>query len=126
MDQVIIGLFAEVRRHKPSVIYIPNVDAWYTALSGSLALMTFMTMLKSIPSTDQVLLLATAECEESEMPDGLIRNLFGFSHKNRMDIPFPDMVKNPYSFIQNLPLLSRPCCSVWAVGSICLYFSVSF
>ena len=49
MEQAIVGLFTEVRRHKPSVIYIPNIDVWYETLSGTVALVTFTTMLKSIP-----------------------------------------------------------------------------
>lgn len=92
MEQVIVGLFTEVRRHKPSVIYIPNIDAWYTTLSGSPALITFQTMLRSIAPTDPVLLLATAECEKSEVATGLFRDLFGLSRKNRLEIARPSQV----------------------------------
>ncbi|EFY98867.1 ATPase (AAA) domain protein [Metarhizium robertsii] len=90
MEQVIVGLFTEVRRHKPSVIYIPNVDAFYTTLSGTVAYITFKTMLRSIPPTDPVLLLATAECAKYELPSQLIQDLFGFSRRNRMEIPRPE------------------------------------
>ena len=92
MDQVIVSLFTEVRRHKPSVIYIPNIDAWYSVLADSLALTTFRTMLKSIPPTDPVLLLATADCEKPDLHSGLHRDFFGFSRKNRMEISRPDRV----------------------------------
>ena len=92
MEQVIVGLFTEVRRHKPSVIYIPNIDAWYATLSGTIALITFRTMLRSIPPTDPVLLLATAECEKAELPDGMFRDFFGYSRKNRMEIKGPERV----------------------------------
>ncbi|WZH44890.1 26S proteasome subunit [Fusarium acuminatum] len=90
MEQVIVGLFTEVRRHKPSVIYIPNMEAWYMALRDTLALTTFKTMLRSIPPTDPVLLLATAEGERNELPNDLFRDLFGFSRKNQMVIAKPD------------------------------------
>ncbi|KAG5924515.1 hypothetical protein E4U42_004618 [Claviceps africana] len=90
MEQVIVSLFTEIRRHKPSVIYIPNIDAWYATLAGTVAFVTFQTMLRSIPATDPVLLLATAECEKDELPGGLLRDLFGFSHKNRMEIARPE------------------------------------
>ena len=93
MEQVIVGLFTEVRRHQPSVIYIPNIDAWYATLSGTVALITFQTMLKSIAPTDPVLLLATAECEKGELANELFRDFFGFSRKNRMEIPRPDRVR---------------------------------
>lgn len=92
MEQVIVGLFTEVRRHKPSVIYIPNIDAWYATLTGTVALITFQTMLKSIPPTDPVLLLATAECEKNELSSDMIRELFGYSRKNLMEIRRPQRV----------------------------------
>ncbi|KAF5004259.1 hypothetical protein FDECE_9236 [Fusarium decemcellulare] len=90
MEQVIVGLFTEVRRHKPSVIYIPNIEAWYAALQGTLALTTFKTMLRSIPPTDPVLLLATAESRRDELPSDLFRDFFGFSRKNQFEIDSPD------------------------------------
>ncbi|KAF5661543.1 26S proteasome subunit [Fusarium heterosporum] len=90
MEQVIVGLFTEVRRHKPSVIYIPNIEAWYTMLQGTLALVTFKTMLRSIPPSDPVLLLATAEGERNELPNELFTDFFGFSRKNQMKIEKPD------------------------------------
>ncbi|KHN99572.1 ATPase, AAA-type, core [Metarhizium album ARSEF 1941] len=90
MEQVIVGLFTEVRRHKPSVVYIPNVDAFYAALHGTIAYMTFKTMLRSIPPTDPVLLLATAECAKDELPPQLMQDLFGISRRNRMEIPRPE------------------------------------
>jgi ATPase family AAA domain-containing protein 2 len=92
MEQVIVGKFVEVKRHKPSVIYIPNIDAWYTTLRDSAALLTFETMLKSIPPTDPVLLLATAEWEQEQIPKEVIQSLFGFSRKNRMAIDLPSKV----------------------------------
>lgn len=88
-----VGLFTEVRRHKPSVIYIPNMDAWHETLTGTTALIAFQTMLKSIASTDPLLVLATAECERGgEFPVDLVRDFFGFSRKNRMEIARPERV----------------------------------
>lgn len=51
MEQVIVSLFTEVKRHKPSVIYIPAIDSWWMSLSDQ-AHATFLTMLRSIPATD--------------------------------------------------------------------------
>lgn len=94
LDRVIVGLFAEVRRHKPSVIYIPNFDVWYQTLVNTVALVTFKTMLKSIPPTDPVLVFATAENDKSEIADLWLRDIFGFSSKNRMEIARPDRVSH--------------------------------
>ncbi|KYK60126.1 AAA family ATPase [Drechmeria coniospora] len=107
MEQVIVGLFTEVRRHKPSVIYIPNIDAWYATLTGTVALITFQTMLRSISPTDPVLLLATAECEKGELPGDLVRDFFGFSRKNRMEIPRPERANRMEYFSATLEYVKK-------------------
>ncbi|KAF0326384.1 Tat-binding 7 [Colletotrichum sp. SAR11_59] len=90
MEQVIVGLFTEVKRHKPSVIYIPGIESWYASLRDSLPFMTFKAMLKSIPPTDPILLLATSEYEAGEsLSQALVRELFAFSRKNRLQIERP-------------------------------------
>lgn len=104
MEQVIVGLFTEVRRHKPSVIYIPNIEAWYMALHNTLALTTFKTMLRSIPPTDPVLLLATAEGDREELSSELFRDFFGFAKKNQMKIEKPDLVSN--TLVEWAPVLT--------------------
>ncbi|KAK6209529.1 ATPase [Colletotrichum tabaci] len=90
MEQVIVSLFTEVKRHKPSVIYIPSIDSWYAAMKDTLPFITFKAMLKSIPPTDPILVLATAEYEPGDglAPD-LVRELFSFSRKNRLQIERP-------------------------------------
>ncbi|RFU81342.1 hypothetical protein TARUN_859 [Trichoderma arundinaceum] len=102
MEQVIVGLFTEVRRHKPGVIYIPNIDAWYAMLAGTLALVTFRTMLRSIPPTDPVLLLATAECEKKDLPHEMVRDFFGYSRKNQMEIKRPQKANRMEYFSKTL------------------------
>ncbi|KAK1969520.1 ATPase [Colletotrichum sublineola] len=90
MEQVIVSLFTEVKRHKPSVIYIPNIDSWYAAMRDTLPFITFKAMLKSIPPTDPILVLATAEYEAGEdLAPELVRELFAFSRKNRLQIERP-------------------------------------
>ncbi|XP_044724257.1 ATPase family associated with various cellular activities (AAA) domain-containing protein [Hirsutella rhossiliensis] len=107
MEQVIVGLFTEVRRHKPSVIYIPNIDAWYATLTGTVALTTFQTMLKSIVPTDPVLVLATAECDKAGIPIDLARDFFGFSRKNRMEIPRPERANRMEYFEATLAYVKK-------------------
>ncbi|KAI0167962.1 putative AAA family ATPase [Pestalotiopsis sp. NC0098] len=87
-EQVLVGLFTEVRRHKPSVIFIPNVDTWYTTLEGP-ALTAFLSMLRSIPPTDPILVLGTSETDVQHLPGDLKRDLFGFSRKNSTEIAPP-------------------------------------
>lgn len=85
-------MFTEVKRHKPSVIYIPHVDAWYATL-GATALGTLVTMLKDIPQTDPVLLFATADCEADEVDKDIMKDLFGFTRKSRVQIARPNNVR---------------------------------
>ncbi|UQC78451.1 ATPase [Colletotrichum lupini] len=90
MEQVIVSLFTEVKRHKPSVIYIPSIESWYAAMRDTLPFITFKNMLKSIPPTDPILVLATAEYEAGEdLAPELVRELFAFSRKNRLQIQRP-------------------------------------
>ncbi|EGO57537.1 hypothetical protein NEUTE1DRAFT_129460 [Neurospora tetrasperma FGSC 2508] len=103
-EQVIVSLFTEVRRHKPSVIFIPNVDAWWTTL-GYATLTTFTTMLRQISPTDPVLVFGTAESMPDLLPPEMLTELFGFSKKNRAAIWRPDREQRVAFFlpiIQNL------------------------
>ncbi|KAJ2985440.1 hypothetical protein NUW58_g5527 [Xylaria curta] len=87
-EQVLTGLFVEVKRQKPSVIFIPNVDTWYNSLSGP-ALTAFLGMLRSLHPTDPVMLLGTTETELNELGSDLRRDLFGFSRSNVIEITRP-------------------------------------
>ncbi|KAK3401112.1 hypothetical protein B0T20DRAFT_160695 [Sordaria brevicollis] len=103
-EQVIVSLFTEVRRHKPSVIFIPDVDAWWMTL-GDAALTTFTTMLRQIPPTEPVLVLGTAETSRELVPPPIMLELFGYSRKNRVMIPRPEREQRVFFFlpvIQNL------------------------
>ncbi|KKA31156.1 hypothetical protein TD95_005105, partial [Thielaviopsis punctulata] len=93
MEQVIVSQFTEIRRHKPSVIFIPNVEVWYASVENTLAYLTFRSMLKAIPASDPVLVLATAECTKKSLPVGLIKDIFGFTQKNLISIERPSKIK---------------------------------
>ncbi|KAI1413034.1 AAA-domain-containing protein [Hypoxylon sp. FL1857] len=87
-EQVLFGLFAEARRQKPSVIFIPNVDVWYNALHPS-ALAAFMSMLRTIQPTDSIMVVGTAETELDQISPDLKRDLFGLSNTNFVEIARP-------------------------------------
>ncbi|KAI1500706.1 hypothetical protein F5X99DRAFT_229533 [Biscogniauxia marginata] len=87
-EQVLVGLFAEVKRQKPSVIFIPNVDTWYPTLAGP-TMTAFLGMLRSIQPTDPVMVLGTAETEAKNIDSDLKRDLFGFSSRNVIEIDRP-------------------------------------
>ena len=91
-EAAIVQMFLEVKRHKPSVIYIPNVDIWYRTI-GDAARTTFSGLLRSLSPTDPVLLLGVIEVDEDKLDEDMIKSLFGFSRRNRFFLDRPDKVK---------------------------------
>lgn len=94
-------MFAEVKRHKPSVIYLPGVDTWYHTLSEAV-ITTFLGLLRAIPPTDPVLVLGITDAPIDRVSPDLLRDLFGFSKKNRFTIERPSRASQPESIVMNL------------------------
>ena len=90
-EATVIQLFTEVRRHKPSVIYIPNVDIWYRTV-GDQVISTFTGLLKALAPTDPVLVLGVLENDEEDTDPMMIKKLFGYSHKNQYIVKRPQEV----------------------------------
>ena len=99
-EAAIVQQFEEVKLHKPSVIYIPNVDLWYRTLGDS-AVRTFTGLLRSLAPTEPVLLLGVMEegfkdeDEEtrefnSKAEKRMLRDLFGYSANNQYQLQRPD------------------------------------
>ncbi|PVH93121.1 AAA-domain-containing protein [Periconia macrospinosa] len=89
-EAAITQLFTEVRRHKPSVIYIPHVDVWYQTLPGQ-AIKTFKLLLRSIGANEPILLLGVMERMHNEdRPDPqMMADLFSFSRNNQFELQRP-------------------------------------
>ncbi|OAX83061.1 hypothetical protein ACJ72_02579 [Emergomyces africanus] len=96
----VVQLFTEVKRHKPSVIYIPNVQTWYETV-GQTVISTFLGLLRSLPPTDPVLLLGVLEDDADNIDTTMMRNFFGFSKKNRFDLHAPESLWR-YEFFNTL------------------------
>ncbi|KAK2741027.1 hypothetical protein FQN57_005763 [Myotisia sp. PD_48] len=98
-EAVVVQLFAEVKRNKPSVIYIPNFRTWYETV-GQVVISTFLGLLRSLPPTDPVMLLGMVE-EHDDGIEGstLVKNIFGFSNKNQFFLKAPTQAAR-YSFFQ--------------------------
>lgn len=86
-----VQLFAEVRRHQPSVIFIPNVDVWYSTVAATVTT-TFLSLLRTLTATDPVLLLGIIESDATKVDPKMIKDLFGFSRKNQFELGRPDKV----------------------------------
>lgn len=111
-------MFSEVKRHKPSVVYIPHVDTWYATL-GATALKVLTTMLMDIPPYEPVLLFGTADCEASELDRDILRALFPFSRKNRVEIARPNSVS---CFPTSVPILSTTDCRIGQSHGVLLQY----
>ncbi|KAJ3213048.1 ATPase AAA domain-containing protein 2 [Dinochytrium kinnereticum] len=74
-EAAIIQLLHELKRHRPAVVYIPEVDVWWETLHDS-AKTTLVSVLERDPM-DPVLLLATCERPFRELPEGLRRLVNG-------------------------------------------------
>ncbi|RMZ83452.1 hypothetical protein DV737_g1579, partial [Chaetothyriales sp. CBS 132003] len=81
-EATVIRLFSEVKTHKPSVIYIPNVQEWYATV-GQTVISTFLGLLRSIKPTDPILLLGFVEAEGNHVDESMRRELFGYFTKNQ-------------------------------------------
>ncbi|KAI9789873.1 MAG: hypothetical protein M1835_001382 [Candelina submexicana] len=88
-EGAVVQLFAEVRRHKPSVIYIPNVNTWYQMVAP-IVVKTLLGLLRSLTSTEPVLVLGVSEIDSNLTESQMMRDLFGYSRKNRYYIERPD------------------------------------
>jgi SpoVK/Ycf46/Vps4 family AAA+-type ATPase len=89
-EAAITQLFTEVRRHKPSVIYIPAVDVWYNTLPPA-ATRTFKLLLRSIGANEPIMLLGVMEEEQGDQSDQqMLADLFGYSEANRFELREPD------------------------------------
>ncbi|KAI5369612.1 Putative ATPase family AAA domain-containing protein ATAD2 [Septoria linicola] len=89
-EAAVVQMFEEVKRHKPSVIYIPNVGVWWDTV-GDAVKRTFVGLLRSLPPTDPILLLGILEYDtRDEKPDQqMLRDLFGFSRKDQYELTQP-------------------------------------
>ena len=92
-EAAIVQLFTEVRRHKPSVIYIPNVNMWYQSVGNGVISM-FCGMLRSLAPTDPILLLGVLESEEDTIDPQMLKDLFGYSKKCQFGITRPPGVRH--------------------------------
>ena len=87
-EAAIVQLFAEVRRHKPSVIYIPNVDIWYRTMSETV-IKTFLGLLRGLPPTDPILLLGMLDSGDDQVDPHMVKDMFGFAKRDQYELSKP-------------------------------------
>ena len=108
-EAAIVQLFNEVRRHKPGVIYIPNVNVWYETVGPSVTKL-FSNLLRSLPPTEPVLVLGVMEVEsEDDEPNrNMLRDLFGYSENNRYTLSQPSEQQRREYFTKIVTMIDTP------------------
>ena len=107
-EAAVVQLFTEVRRHKPSVIYIPNVYTWYQTV-GPAVVSTLCGLLRTLAPTEPVMLLGVLECDKEDLDQPglemkqMLSDLFGYSKKCRYTVLRPSEVSVPCLLMQELP-----------------------
>ncbi|KAI4208004.1 MAG: hypothetical protein LQ348_000374 [Seirophora lacunosa] len=87
-EAAVVQLFAEVRRHKPSVIFIPGIDVWYQTV-GDAVVSTFTGLLRSLAPTEPIMLLGVLEADFDRVDRRMISSLFGYSRRNQFTVERP-------------------------------------
>lgn len=99
-EAAVVQLFTEVRRHRPSVIYLPNVDVWFRTV-GETVVSTFYGLLRSLAPTEPILVLAVLEADaehDHELPPQMWK-IFGHSKKLQFYLTKPARVSIVLSFV---------------------------
>ncbi|KAF8939289.1 hypothetical protein BGZ58_010186 [Dissophora ornata] len=101
-----VQYFIEVKRHAPSVIYIPHIDVWWSVVSEAVKA-TFSNLLEDLNPEDGILFLATSEVPLSNLPI-TIKRWFLSSAKGRVELSSPGPKDRELFFESLLKDLLRP------------------
>ena len=75
-EESLVQLFKEAKRTSPSIVYLPRVDSWWGVTTETFQV-TFISTLLSLPPSTSLVVIATAECQWSELCPSL-KKLFSF------------------------------------------------
>ncbi|KAK6462515.1 hypothetical protein DFJ63DRAFT_319338 [Scheffersomyces coipomensis] len=104
-ESSIVQAFIEARRSQPSILFIPNIDVWFEVVPYS-ARATLSSLLRSLKSTEKILLLGVSETSEEELSPE-IKILFGInSIANNVNLHNPNVSQRQIYFESLLKTLS--------------------
>lgn len=87
-ELAIVQAFIEARRHQPSVIFILNIDTWFDVVPHS-AKATLASLLRSLRSSEKLLVLGVAEREYVELGSDLKLSLGVSGESNVVTLTHP-------------------------------------
>ncbi|KAK6199272.1 uncharacterized protein RJT21DRAFT_135810 [Scheffersomyces amazonensis] len=104
-ESTIVQAFIEARRSQPSILFIPNIDVWFDVVPHS-ARATLSSLLRSLKSSEKILLLGVSETEECQL-DSEIKILFGInSPANNVKLNNPSEIQRHIYFESILKTLN--------------------
>ncbi|KAI0786557.1 hypothetical protein C8Q75DRAFT_721352 [Abortiporus biennis] len=106
VEAAIVQLFADAKRNQPSVLYIPSLLGWCTALSDT-AKMTMHSMLDSLSPTDPILLVGVVDGPISSLPPDVLA-WFGSFGQNRVELLAPSAQRREEFFKGVVDGVRRP------------------
>ncbi|KAG0226619.1 hypothetical protein B0O80DRAFT_205300 [Mortierella sp. GBAus27b] len=101
-----VQFFVEVKRHSPSIIYIPHIDVWWSIMSDAVKA-TFSNLLDDLNPEDGILFLATSETPLSDLPI-TIKRWFISNVKGRVALSRPTAQDRRTFFEKLVEDISRP------------------
>ncbi|CAL1716188.1 unnamed protein product [Somion occarium] len=106
LEAAIIQLFTEAKRHQPSVVYIPSLNSWCSAVSEA-ARSTVRAMLDGLGPSDPILLLAVVDAPYNLLPKD-VKAWFGPTRQNRAELTSPTLEQREEFFKPLLQDVRRP------------------
>ncbi|GAA5891142.1 hypothetical protein JCM6882_006438 [Rhodosporidiobolus microsporus] len=106
MEAACVQLFVEAKRHKPSILFIPQLVAWCASV-GETVRATISGLLDGLDPSDPILLLAVVEGSFKDLPSD-VRSWFGFVKGNRVVLGKPGPDQRTSFFADVLAGLRRP------------------
>ncbi|KAA8900629.1 hypothetical protein TRICI_006187 [Trichomonascus ciferrii] len=86
-ETAVVQMLSEVKRHTPSVIFLPNVEVFFETMSDY-AKSALLSFLRNLGSSEEIMLLGIVEKDYSEI-DPQIKMLFGYSGENSQQLHKP-------------------------------------
>ncbi|UZJ54899.1 hypothetical protein CBS101457_004219 [Exobasidium rhododendri] len=105
-EAVVIQSFTEAKRHKPSVLYIPNLSQWADHVSESVR-STVKSLLDGLAPSDPVILLGISNEPFKTLPRD-IRSWFGYVRDHRIELERPHLHYRQAYFEEVLQYALKP------------------
>ena len=106
MEASCVQLFIEAKRHKPSILFIPNLISWSFSVSETVRA-TIKGLLDGLDPSDPILLLAIVDGPLSELPAD-VRSWFGFVKGNRVTMKKSTADQRDLFFSDVMAGIARP------------------